>query len=440
MLYINSYMGKKYSKEALIEKFIEINGTEHYDYSKFRISDEDDTIGIFYCNKIGKDNKPHGYFKQSIYGHLAGKGCKQCAMEELWNKQYIKSVEKAKEYINKSKIKFNDKFDYGKIFDDFKGVKYNSTIHCNVHDIDFQVPLSQHLNSKYGCCPLCSNEAKSESKRKGIDYFVNKFSEIYNNKYDYSSFIKKGSYKNHYDIIEPICPIHGKFKVNIKSHLKGTECPECTKERIRQNRLLPFEEFVKRANIIHKGKYKYFDYKGQFEDATIWCSEKFPNGESHGFFKQMAHNHLAGEGCPKCRNSKLENSIMELLIENNINFEHYKNFIWLKKQSLDIYLPNYNIAIECQGTQHFEPVDFGGNGIEEALILFEKNKERDRRKKRLCQENNVTLVYYLDKKFEKYLNPDEDIYFTDKEELLRFILFKPKIIKEDLNNEASNKT
>lgn len=40
----------------------------------------------------------------------------------------------------------------------------------------------------------------------------------------------------------------------------------------------------------------------------------------------------------------------------NIKYERYKKFSWLKKQNLDFYLPDYNIAIECQGIQHFEPL------------------------------------------------------------------------------------
>ena len=46
--------------------------------------------------------------------------------------------------------------------------------------------------------------------------------------------------------------------------------------------------------------------------------------------------------------------------------------------TLDFYLPDYDIAIECQGRQHFIPVDaFGGEmGFEDTVI-------RDKTKKRL---------------------------------------------------------
>jgi len=73
----------------------------------------------------------------------------------------------------------------------------------------------------------------------------------------------------------------------------------------------------------------------------------------------------------------------------------------LGRQSLDFYLPDYNIAIECQGIQHFKPVDFGGKGEKSANELFEKNKERDDKKLKKCLSNNIEMIYVVDN--EKYL-------------------------------------
>ena len=61
-------------------------------------------------------------------------------------------------------------------------------------------------------------------------------------------------------------------------------------------------------------------------------------------------------GCPLCRKSKLEIEVENLLNTLNIRYEYQKQFDWLnfaKPQSLDFYLPDYNIAIECQGDTHF---------------------------------------------------------------------------------------
>lgn len=73
---------------------------------------------------------------------------------------------------------------------------------------------------------------------------------------------------------------------------------------------------------------------------------------------------------------------------SNYNVIHHASPIWLGRQHLDIYLPELNIGLEYQGLQHYEPVEFFGG--EEA---FNKNIERDNRKKELCISNNCKLIY-----------------------------------------------
>jgi hypothetical protein len=68
---------------------------------------------------------------------------------------------------------------------------------------------------------------------------------------------------------------------------------------------------------------------------------------------------------------------------------HHGSPKWLGRQHFDIYFPNENIAIEYQGLQHYQPVEFFG-GIEG----FEKAKERDEKKKKLAEANGCTLLYF----------------------------------------------
>ena len=63
--------------------------------------------------------------------------------------------------------------------------------------------------------------------------------------------------------------------------------------------------------------------------------------------------------------------------------------IWLEPQSLDIFIPSINMAIEYQGLQHYEPVEhFGGEAT------FNKNVIRDLVKADKCKENGVRLLYW----------------------------------------------
>ncbi len=78
-------------------------------------------------------------------------------------------------------------------------------------------------------------------------------------------------------------------------------------------------------------------------------------------------------------------------IKNHFNSElviHHGKPSWLGRQHLDIFLPELNIAIEYQGAQHYKPIEFfgGKQGLK-------KNKERDERKRNLCEINGCDLIY-----------------------------------------------
>ena len=82
-----------------------------------------------------------------------------------------------------------------------------------------------------------------------------------------------------------------------------------------------------------------------------------------------------------------------------LEVKHHGNPHWLGRQHFDIYFPDLNIAIEYQGTQHQKPVEYFGG--EEAFV---KGKERDERKKKLCDENGCKLFYvYPDDDTKKFI-------------------------------------
>ena len=56
---------------------------------------------------------------------------------------------------------------------------------------------------------------------------------------------------------------------------------------------------------------------------------------------------------------------------------------------LDFFLPEYGVAIECQGGQHFSPTElFGGEDFYKLTI------ERDKAKKELCERHGINVLYY----------------------------------------------
>ena len=61
----------------------------------------------------------------------------------------------------------------------------------------------------------------------------------------------------------------------------------------------------------------------------------------------------------------------------------------LSKQELDIYIPQYKIAIEFQGEQHFCP----SNGFYNEDVV-----RHDNMKKEYCEKNNIKLIEIMYKR------------------------------------------
>ena len=218
--------------------------------------------------------------------------------------------------------------------------------------------------------------------------FIKKTKEVHGDKYDYSKVVYSGC-RNKVCII---CPEHGEFWQVPYYHLAGNGCMKCFNEKRRgKGRQLTTDEFISRANEIHKNKYDYskVDYVDCRHEVTIICPE-------HGDFKQRPYKHLNGHGCPYCNEKSLERDVREALLEREIVFEEQKKFDWLKYRgtlTLDFFLPKFNIGIECQGIQHFEPIGYFGG--EEG---FRKQVIRDSIKKELCCKEGIDLIYYANER------------------------------------------
>lgn len=189
-----------------------------------------------------------------------------------------------------------------------------------------------------------------------------------------------------------ICKEHGEFLQTPHEHIRGGGCPLCA-----HNVKYSTDDFIEKAKEIHGDRYDYskVEYKGIRNKVCIICKE-------HGEFWQTPHAHLLGCGCTLCHKiSKLEKEVIHLLKFLDIKYTFQKKFRWLGKQTVDFFLEDYNIAIECQGMQHVVPVRFGGISKEKAINKFNKQIIRDEKKRILCKENNIKILYYskIKKKF-----------------------------------------
>lgn len=143
---------------------------------------------------------------------------------------------------------------------------------------------------------------------------------------------------------------------------------------------------------------RFFDYSS-LGDFQIVINEWMKDTEN--LLREAKGLPRIGEGW--IRESLLYNTIVEIFEEFGYEVLHHAHPWFLGRQELDIYIPVLKLGIEHQGIQHYEPSDFfgGEEGFNELVV-------RDERKKRLCEENEVTLVYF------KYDEPIEEEYVRSK--------------------------
>lgn len=106
-------------------------------------------------------------------------------------------------------------------------------------------------------------------------------------------------------------------------------------------RKLTTQEFIEKANYVHKGRYNYSNsnYIKSSDKICIICQE-------HGEFWQTPNNHLKGQGCPKCKH-ELQSKKMTYNTQQFIdkaNSIHYEKYDYSKS----IYIGNKQpIIIIC---------------------------------------------------------------------------------------------
>ena len=366
--------------EEFIRKAREVHG-DKYDYSKVKYVKNDKKV-IIICPK-------HGEFLQTPMTHLRGNGCQKCGYEaiglKLRRSEPLKSPKHRKtteDFIKQATELQNGFYGYSKAV--YVNDKTPLIITCPKHGDFLQTP-NKHLIG-HGC-PKCRYEKSSKALRRDLESVISKAKEVHGDgTYDYSLITDYKNSKTKYPII---CKKHGVFMQSMNAHIDWKQgCPICGKEKSIEARKLTNEEFLERASKRHKDISNY-----SFEKTDV--THPNDNGKicitckKHGDFWMLASNFIHGQGCPTCQINRLEGSVRGLLEENGIPYEYQKRFDFLGKQSLDFYLPNQNLSIECQGRQHFEPIDHYG-GLQGYLV----QKERDERKLTLCKENGIDILFY----------------------------------------------
>ena len=317
-------------------------------------------------------------------------------------------------FIEKAKIVHGNKYDYSLVV--YNGCQEKVKIICPEHGEFKQTPAG-HLTGRG--CPICRYISSGMKRVMTKDKFIEKAREIHGDKYDYS----KVNYINNSTKVCIIChekdengKEHGEFWQTPTAHLdKKQGCPRCT-----NNHRYTTQEFLENLPDWIKERYDFseFEYVSTHKKSTLICPE-------HGKFLISPHNIRKGIGCPSCSESKIERELSLFLEEYKAKYVREYKEDGFGKQTIDFFLPDFRVAIECQGIQHFQPTDFAGRGKEWAEQEYKHNIELDCRKQILCNECDIKLIYFTHEDVEHLIDHDKNTHFngfkfyTDKDEMMK---------------------
>lgn len=295
---------------------------------------------------------------------MHGQGCPMCSG----------NVRKTtKEYANELAIK-NPTIE---VVGEYRGANKKIMHHCLIHDIYWEATPTRMLGGSG--CEECKKEKIRLANKKTHEQYVNEVKIINPN------IIVLGEYVNAETPILHKCLIHNiewmAFPVSV---LRGGGCYECGIEKSSSIRRKSHEQYV--AEVM--------EINSDIEVVGIYVGSNIPilhKCKIDGYeWYAIPSNILFGYGCPQCNESSGERQIRQWLESNNIKYIYQMPFIDchdILPLPFDFYLPNYNIAIEYQGEQHYRPVKYFG-GEEK----FELQQKHDDIKKKYCANNNIKLL------------------------------------------------
>ena len=412
---INS--GKRLTNEEALDRILKKCKERNVEFVGFNneenIYKNNKTYLILKCNKCGNIWNTTCYDK-FVNGNRA---CPNCSpTKKLSEKEIIENIKKICKEKDYTFIGFNGAYD---------GINTKLILKCNKCGKEWNTTTYNNFRKKERKSHSCTRKNPSS-----MPSFLNeekaiiKINNLLKNSYlEFVSFCENGYIGRSKTHVMLKCNKCGKVhKYSYRSLFEGKKtCKFCEKTGKFSNESAA-SIISKRCNELN---YTFigFDtddgkYNGKHTYLLLKCNECGTEWNTTTF-TSLKHNDIK---CPGCTNSwKMEKEIESLLRTNKIDFIKQcrnRTLHWLENKSslsLDFYLPNYNIAIECQGRQHFEPVkDFGGEKT------FKESIYRDEKKLNLCKNNGVKLLYYdSEHNHTEFLG---EIVYNDKNKILKEIL------------------
>ena len=279
-------------------------------------------------------------------------------------------------YVQRAMSIHGDKYGYDRVPIEFKATD-KIEIFCNDCKEYFTCTARNHTNSKSGC-PRCGRKKANSKISSTFSHFIEFANKTHGNKFDYFEKDFKNMSTKTIIRCKECCNI---FYQKPSMHVIGNGCPICNQFPNKMKN----DEFIIRLSNEHPNLECLSEYIGDKKYITVRC--KIHN---HTFRTKPNWLHQ-GHGCPICKSSLLETFVRNKLTDLGISFTEQKKFEWLGLKSLDFFIPSINTAIECQGVQHFKPIEFFGGET-----AFNRCISRDIDKKMKCDENGISILYVTD--------------------------------------------
>lgn len=298
------------------------------------------------------------------YNVLEGKGCPDCRGEKIRN-YFVWSHE---DYIRELAIK-NSNIEPLEQY-----VNMNTKIWhiCKLDGTKWQMSPGAILHQGCGC-PQCN------SKLKTHEQYVEELFEVNQNIEVIERYVDSNTPIWHH------CLIDGYQWKSSPSHtLRGAGCPKCD-----GSLKFTHEEFVVKCTQVNPDIEVLEEYNGGKNKIAFRCKI-----DGH-IWRTRPDGILEGKGCPRCQETKGERYVRQWLESKNISYIYQKTFDDCRDKNVlpfDFYISDYNVLIEYDGQQHFEPIDFAGKGEVWALKQFKKTQHHDNIKNTYCQLNNIRLL------------------------------------------------
>lgn len=297
---------------------------------------------------------------------LHGNGCPICSGNiKKTHEEYIEELSKINPNIE--------------VVGKYVNAKTNILHRCKIDGYEWEVRPANLLSGKG--CPVCS-----KMKKKTHNEYIAEIEIINPNIEVIETFINVNTKILHR------CKIDGyEWYATPNNILRGKGCARCA-----GNERYGHDGYIKRVAEINSN----IEVLGVYVNAhtSILHRCRIDGYEWYALPNRI----LNGCGCPKCNESKGEKAITNWLNKNNILYEPQKRYVDCKDKKplpFDFYLPEYNVCIEYQGQQHYEPIEyFGGKN------KFEEQIKKDKIKREYCKKNDIFLF-----EIPCYSNLDEEL-------------------------------